>query len=345
MAEPSEALKAPFDADPYAALSPGARLVAQAYGVVAPHGVGVNRTANLLAQASIDLLGRSLTQADVRRANDELIDAGIGIRLPSPNVGVAATRHWAVALAVRAQREGRLTKILNAFQTTRAGPGMDRYMFETLFRCYVIRGDFDNLDALLEGDEGSVDEWRFLAEPVAVDVLATLPERYVDLALAACLRHAIVMGESPAPAIDACHRFTQHPERHAADIAYIRILQGRFDAAQAVFSELPATARESKPANTGLASTRAMLAMLRGDNPAARQHIDAAIAAEKAGTRKRNVYPEHASFSLALIALVRLDTPESRDLMQHLLRTAERRYLNRDIEVAFAVGRRPHPRG
>ena len=337
VAESTEVLKAPFDADPYAALSPGARLVAQAYGVVAPHGVGVNRTANVLAQASIDLLGRSLTQADVRRANDELIDAGIGIRPPPPNVGVAATRHWAVALAVRAQREGRLTKILNAFQTTRPGPGMDRYMFETLFRCYVIRGDFDNLDALLEGDEGSVDEWRFLAEPVAVDVLATLPERYIDLALAACLRHAIDIGESPEPAIDACHRFTQHPDRHAADIAYIRILQGRFGAAQAVFSEIPAAVRESKPANTGLASTRAMLAMLRGDNPAARQHIDAAVAAEKAGTRKRNVFPEHASFALSLIALVRLDTPESRDLMQHLLRTAERRYLNRDIEVAFAV--------
>ena len=337
MAEPTEVLNTPFDADPYAALSPGARLVAQAYGVAAPHGVGVNRTTNVLAQASIDLLGRRLTQADVRRANDELIDAGIGIRTPSPNVGVAATQRWAVALAVRAQREGRLTKILNAFQTTRPGPGMDRYMFETLFRCYTIRGDFDNLDALLEGDEGSVDEWRFLAEPVAVDVLATLPERYIDLALAACLRHAIDIGDSPEPAIDACHRFTQHPGRHAADIAYIRILQGRFDAAQAVFSELPAGVRESKPANTGLASTRAMLAMLRGDNPAARRHIDAAIAAEKAGTRKRNVFPEHASFALSLIALVRLDTPESRDLMQHLLRTAERRYLNRDVEVAFAA--------
>ncbi|MCY4058512.1 MAG: hypothetical protein OXG44_10975, partial [Gammaproteobacteria bacterium] len=156
-AEPKEELNAGFDADPYAALSPGARLVAQAYGVVAPHGIGVNRTAKVLAQASVDLLGRNLTQAEVRRANDELINAGICIRPLSPNVGVAATRNWAVPLAVRAQREGRLTQILEAFQATRPSPGVDRYLFETLFRCYVIRGDFGNLDALLEGDEGSAD--------------------------------------------------------------------------------------------------------------------------------------------------------------------------------------------
>ena len=337
MAEPTEVLNAPFEADPYAALSPGARLVAQAYGVVAPHGIGVNRTAKVLAQASVVLLGRSLTQADVRRANDELIDAGIGIRPPSPNVGVAATRNWAVPLAVRAQHEGRLSKILEAFRATRPSPGFDRYLFETLFRCYVIRGDFDNLDALLERDPGSLDAWHFLAEPLAVDVLATLPERYIDVALAGCLRHTLDIGAPPEPAIQACHRFSLDPARHAADIAYVRILQGRFDAAQAVFSELPREVRDTKPANTGLASTRAMIAMLRGDNPAARQHIDAAIAAEKAGTRKRNVFPEHAAFALSLIALVRLDTPESRDLMQHLLRTAERRYLNREIEVAFAI--------
>ena len=337
MAEPRELLNAPVDADPYAALSPGARLVAQAYGVVAPHGIGVSRTARVLAKASVDLLGRSLTQADVRRANDELIGAGIGCRPPSPNVGVAATRPWAVALALRAQHEGRLAKILAAFQATRPGPGIDRYMFQTLFRCYVIRRDFGNLDALLEGDKGSVDQWRFLAEPLAVDVLETLPERYVDPALTGCLRHTIDIGAAPEPAIDACHRLALHPERHAADIAYIRILQGRFDAAEAVFAQLPAEVRDTKPANTGLASTRAMVAMLQGDNPAARQHIDAAVAAEKAGTRRRNVFPEHASFALSLIALVRLDTPESRDLMKHLLKTAERRHLDRDTEVAFAV--------
>ena len=327
---------ASFDA-PYAALSPGARLVAQAYGVVTPHGISVARTTKILAQASIDLLGRRLTEADVRRANEELIDAGIAFGPLSPNAGLGATRHWALALAVRAQREGRLGKILAAFEATRPNPASDHYRYETLFRCYVIGADWDNLDALLEGRRGSLDDWRFLAEPLVVDVLASLPERYIDLALSGCLRHTIDIGDPPDPVIDACRRLGLHPERHAADIAYIRVLQGRFDAAEAVFPELPTAVRDAKPAHTGLASTRALIAMLRGDDAAARRHIDAAIAAERAGTRKRNVFPEHASFALSLIALVRMDTPESLDLLQHLLRTAERRYLNRDTEVAFAA--------
>jgi len=337
LAEPSEVANTPFDADPYAALSPGARLVAQAYGVVAPHGVGVNRTARILSQAGMDLLGHRLTQADVRRVNDELISAGVARRPPPPNVGVAATRPWAVALAVKAQQEGRLQKILAAFRDTRTGPGGDRYMFDTVFRCNVIGGEFEKLDALVEETRRSADDWRFLADPLAVDVLATLPERHLEVALSGCLRHTIDMAAPAEPAIDACRRLSLHPEYHAADIAYIRILQGRFDDAEAVFAELPAEAREAKLANTGLASARAMIAMLRGDNPTAHQQIEAAIAAEKAGTRKRNVFPEHAAFALSLLALVRLDTPESRDLVQNLLRTADRRYLTREMEVAFAL--------
>ena len=42
----------------YAALTPAARLVAQAYGVVAPHGMGAARTARVLSQAGVTLLDR-----------------------------------------------------------------------------------------------------------------------------------------------------------------------------------------------------------------------------------------------------------------------------------------------
>ena len=316
------------DADAYAALTPAARLVAQAYGVVAPHGMGVARTAKVLSQAGVTLLDRRLTAGEIRAANSEIIDAGVGFRpVVGGNPGVCAAHRWAVALAVKARQEGRLRKILDAFEATRPGPGADRYMLGTLFRCYAIGGDFDNLEELLEGDEGSVDEWRFLAEPLAADVLAKLPARHIDRALKGCLHQVIDTAAPPEPVIAACQRLSSHPEFHADDIAFIRILQGRFEAAQGVFADLPNVARESKPAQTGLAATRALIAMLGGDHLAARHHIDAAIAAEKAGTRKRNVFPEHAAFALSLLALVRLDTPESHALLQQLLRTAERRHL------------------
>ena len=201
----------------------------------------------------------------------------------------------------------------------------------------MIAGDFDSLDALLDGDDGSRDEWGFLAQSPAVDLLETLPPHHIDRALSGCLRHVIHFASPPEPVIAACRRLSSHPELHAADIAYIRILQGRFDDAESAFSGLTGTVGGTKPARTGLASTRAAVAMLRGDNVAARDQIDAAIAEEKAGTRKRNVFPEHPAFALALLALIRLDTPESHALLSQLLRTAERRYLSRETEVAFAA--------
>ena len=326
--------------DSYAALSPAARLVAQAYGVVAPNGLGVQRAARILSGAEVRLLGRSLTQADVRDANGELIEAGVAFRPAPPGVGVCASPRWAVFLAEMARHEGRLERIVAAFDATRRQPGGDRYLFETRWRCYVIGGDYDRLDAMLEQYGQTVDGWRFLAEPLAVDVLERLPARYVDVALAACLREVIDTAAPPEPVIAACRRLGARPEVHAADIAFIRVLQGRFDAAEAVFADLPADARESRPARTGLASTEALTAMLRGDHGAASQHVEAAIAQEKAGTRKRNVFPEHAAFALSLLALARLDTPESRVLLERLVRTAERRNLHRDAEVSLAADAR-----
>ena len=133
--------------DVYAALTPAARLVAQAYGVVAPHGMGVARTARVLSQAGVTLLDRPLTTGEIRVANSEIIDAGVGFRPGGgAKTGVCAADRWAVALAVKAQQEGRLRKILDAFEATRSSLGADRYIFDTLFRCYVIGGDFDDLD-------------------------------------------------------------------------------------------------------------------------------------------------------------------------------------------------------
>ena len=218
----------------------------------------------------------------------------------SPVSASTVNSRWDAAAVTTSVESSLLTAIPNGVASARSLPG-------------------------LPGGNGSTDEWGFLAEPPAVDLLETLPSRYIDRALAGCLRHVIHLVSPPEPVIAAC-RLSSHPELHAADIAYIHILQGRFDEAESVFAGLPGTVGDTKPARTGLASTRAAVAMLRGDNVAARDQIEAAIAEEKAGTRKRNVFPEHATFALALIALVRVDTPESHALLDQLLRTAERRY-------------------
>ena len=323
----------------YAALSPSARLVAQVYGVVAPHALSVGRVARMLAGADIRLLRRSLSEAEVRRCNAEIVDAGIGFRPDGrANAGICAAPDWAVSLTSEAVQANHLARILKAFESTRRHIGADVHIYEMLFRCYVVAGDFRNLDGLI-GNEASVDEWRFLAEPLAVDALAGLPARHIDAALAGCLRHAADMLAVAEPVIDACRRLASSPEVHAADIAYLHILRGDFEAAENVFAALPEALRGRKPATAGRAATRALIAMLRGDDVAARRGIDESIAAEKAGTRRRQVFPDFSAFTLALLSLVRVDTAESQALLTQLLRASDRHVPDRHEEVAFVYDR------
>ena len=323
--------------DGYAALTPAEKLVAQIYGVIAPQPVGAQRARRIASQAGITLADRRLNEADIRSANGELIAAGIAMRpTGAGNSGVCATPQWVVELTRRAHADGRTHDILAALEATRSGYGAEPSLYHILCRCYVVSGEFDQLEKLTRGDFPA-HQWRLFAEPLAIDILQTLPERYRDPALAGCLRHVIDTAADPEPVFRCWQRLTGHPERHAADVAFIHILQGRFDEAEAVYANLPADARESRAARTGLPSTRALVALLRGDSLAARREIDAALAAEKAGTRKRNVFPDHAAFALSLLALVRLATPESRTMLDRLLRVAERQGIKCREEVALVM--------
>ena len=88
---------------------------------------------------------------------------------------------------------------------------------------------------------------------------------------------------------------------------------------------MPPELREGKRARTGRAGALALVATLRGDDGEARRLIEAAVAEERAGTRKRNVFPATPGFALSLLSLVRDDSPSSRTLLAQLLRTAEKR--------------------
>ena len=97
-------------------------------------------------------------------------------------------------------------------------------------------------------------------------------------------------------------------------------MRGAHDDALAVFAELPDKLRETKPARSGLAATRALLATLRGDDTEAAAHLDATVAAEKAGTRKRLVFPPSSAFTLSLLSLVRDHSPANAAKAEQLLR-------------------------
>ena len=308
--------------DSYAALSPAARIVAQAYGVAAPRRLGVTRCQRLLAKADFTLLSRRVTTKQIAAANQELVDAGLALRSSAGEVGAAA---WsAVPLTQIAHQDGNMERLMAACQQVFSTSWFDDAEDMMQLRCYVVAGDHARLGPLVEETYHGFVDWGFLAEPLAEDLLRTLPVRYLEDALRSCLHHVIETAGAPAPVIDVCQRLSASPAVHAPTIAFIRILQGRFEEAEAVFAALPPSERGTKLVATELAATRAAIAFLRGNDTLAWQHINETLALEKAGTRKRLIFVNSRAFTLSLLALVRIDSPQSHELLEQILNAAER---------------------
>ena len=306
-------------ADAYEGLSPAGQLAAQAYGVVSPYDLGRRAVAVLLYQARFARPGRTFTQTEFMEATREVHEAGIVYR-PGPNTGLSAIPAWALRLTIAAFDAGNLERIEEQFASAVAGrlPRVTEAGDIMRLRCHTVAGRFDALAYDLNDPEYR--DWRWLAYPGGGQILRRLPPQYVDEALADWLGLVIDLAFPPGPAVEAWRECSRDPARHAADIALIRVLEGRPEAALAVFDELPAEARDAKPARTGRAATRALLAMLRGEDEAAVGFIAKAVAAEKAGTRKRNVFPPLRAFTLSLLALVRSDTPGNTASLERFVR-------------------------
>ena len=301
------------------ALSPDAQAAALVYGVVDPHVCTVPQLVAILRHAGIQAHGRQLTNTRVNDANRELVNAGVAFA-PGRSGGLRASPHWAPWLTMEAHRGGMLDPLVAGHG--RVQPGFSYFRDEARIamelRCHTVAGRFDRIHGAAVASE----DWGFLAEPGAAGLLRTLPEPWRPRALAGCLMRVRQGAASPEPVIEACRTLGSDPPAFASDIAFIRILQGRLDDADAVFDTLGPALREDKRARTGRAGAGALVAMLRGDDREARRLIESAIAEERAGTRKRNVFPASPAFALSLLALVRDDSPSSRALLAPLVRTA-----------------------
>ena len=181
---------------------------------------------------------------------------------------------------------------------------------------HTVAGRFD----WIESELGFVksEEWLWVMEPGAEHLLATLPSPYADGAFTAGFDLAQLTAAPAAPVLAAFAAGHVDRARHAADAAYLHLLRGEAGKALEVFADLPEGKRESKAARTGLAATAAAAATLRGDDAAAVRGIEEAVASEKAGTRRRNVFPGSGAFVLALLSLIRDPTRENIARLEHL---------------------------
>lgn len=326
----------PNDTNPYTDLPTAARRVALVYGVVAPHRLRIKSVRSILERAGMEAPNRRWSETLIRQCNTELVTAGIGERAHG---GVRAAEAWTLPLTRLAHARDRIQPILAAFRVVgRRGAWGQPHGHEMYLRCAVVAGHTARIDGLMKDDEHGIGNWYFLADPLAEDLLVSLPSPHVDQALTACLHHVIRTATPPEPAIAVCERLSASPETHAGHVAFIRVLQGNFEEADAVFDRLPADARQSKPAVTGLEATRAFVATLRGDDLGARGHVEAAIDAEKAGTRRRYVFPDWPSLLLSLLSLLRTGSPSSLSRLDWLLECAKRQ-VNQWTDLTWFVTR------
>ena len=306
----------------FRSLSPDAQAAALVYGVVDPHARTTWQVAQILRHADIQPRGRRLADTRLRDAARELVTHGLA-HAPRRTGGLRASPHWAPWLTMEAHRAGLLDRIVAGHDHVH--PRLSYYddgaRTAMALRCDTVAGRLTPEGAAAVHPE----EWAFMTEPGAAGLLRTLPESCRDRALSGCLMRVINAAAAPEPIVDACRELASDPSAFAAEIAFVRILQGRLGEVDAVFDALPPKVREGKHVKIGRAGARALVALLRGDDAEARRHIESAVAEEKAGTRKRNVFPATAVFALSLLSLVRDDSPSSRALLAPLLHAAAKR--------------------
>ena len=309
----------------YRGLSPAEQVVVMAFGVVFPHSVTREQMRRALARVRFRHDRRVIVQASYMVAWDAPLEAGMLIDT-GDHGELVACEDWAPWLTLEAFRQDKLHRLEQAFSYYFPQYwGLSDEDTLMILRNSTVAGRFDRIRYKLANVPPGA--WRWLTRPGAMHLLGTLPDTYIDAAYSDCFKELVRRAEAPEPVMQAYAGSPANRAVHAADMAMLEVMRGAFDEALAVFDQLPEDEREAKSARTGRASIRALVAMLRGDDAEAAMRIEEAIECEKGGTRKRNVFPECAAFTLALLALVRGHTLVHAAKLDHLLYVAGRREL------------------
>ena len=311
-------------------LSTSARALAQLCALFAPGALAGAPLERLLDDASLAAL--SLPPAgDLAAGIAELEAAELAKQDATGAVSVVPAA--ALALMRQARTQGVLLPLLDAVERdwladgARARSGEDAQAARTnayhrdaetarvLWRGFLLAGDRQRFQSVPRHIQGY--DLALLAEPFAEEAMRAVPASLRAAACGACLAHVIHRCAPAEALIDVCRDLGDTPLEHADDIAFVRVLQGEFDAAVALFDELPPDLRGTTAATVGKASVLALTAMLRGRDDDAGRHIEQALNALR-GKRKRLLYPGTRAFALSLLALARRDAAGSLDLLERI---------------------------
>ena len=317
----------------YDALSAEEGLTALIAGVASPVPYEARELARMLRNADVRLAKRHLSVATVEKACRALQRRAVLFSLRGTDHVVAAPG-WAPWLTLEARRVDLLERLWAAFKAERGSYYWQFWEKESQretarLRYATVTGRFELVPARIKPEN-----WAFLAQPGALGLLDSLPERFREMALRGCLSEAVKLSASPDPVIAACGEHAEDLEPYAADIALIRVLQGRFDEVDTIFDQLPEAKQGTKRARVGRTAASGLAATLRGDDDAALRAIEEAVTIEKEGTRKRMVFPDSVPFALSLLSLVRVDTPPARSRLTALITTGQRQRIAEPVVSA-----------
>ncbi len=313
-------------------LSPTAELFLQVLAVAYPEAMGTEQAWNVARTTfASHEPSRRFNLATFRQAKGELIAQGLAQRQGKTRTLIDLSA--CIPATLRAKESGNLARFLaHPFTENHAGPLGYDVGIERRLRNLLVAGEFDQADELATRPH----QFRFLAYPGGVELLPTFPERYRAAAVEALLATSIEIGIDPDLALQAWRDHAARPANHIDEAAFLHVLRGQLEEAVALFDKPQSDAQGHKFWTTAQASTEALVAMLRGDDVAATKHIETALAAERAGTRKRNVYPPHRAISLALLAWVRSHELAPQGELDRMLRAGQK--LARDPDLHRLLG-------
>ncbi len=318
----------------FKSLSREARLVALGYGLVHPCKANDGQMAQALREAGFERQGKAIPAYRYKQATEEAVKSGFVVGAPGPKGALIAPPERAPWLALQARRQGDLERIEEAWDSSGAH-AMWHERRAAKFRRDVVAGRWD--EAKRFADFAAAKQWHWLACPGAESLLDSLPDGVRDPVFAVVLDHVVKEALPPEPMLAMARERYSKWSLLVADEAFVRVLQGDFDGALAVFDRLPPEIRESKAARVSRFATRALVATLKGDDAEAIEGLEAAVDADKAGTKRRNVFPPVNAFVLALLSLVRDRTARNAVELHRLLVAGRKAPV--DLELYAAVAR------
>lgn len=310
-------------------LHPAARQVALVYGIAWPVTPGQNRILKWLADAGL-IKAHSTIGTDLRDTVNDLVTHGILRR--AGNQGVfQADRDVATHILKSAAQDGLLDRLLTAMSR-------DTYLQE--WNAAEAAAEMYARAALATGNHEWLRycrrriPWDVLLEPGFQACAATVPEEHAELAILSALSHCGLHLRNIDLFLDAVETRTRHSTSVMAHVAWWRILQGQFD------HTLNWLAQRSQTQGGRMveAGARALINCLRGDDQAALSSILRTLEEARGASRKKLIFPDHPAFTLSLLSLVRMHTPESEGLLRDLLASAHKlKCENIALHVPFAA--------